>query len=199
TTVYPDGCVRTLAPGETWSGAFEVQVDAAPSDHLALELVVGDAQAYDYASIVRGGFYSYFVNDEEIELTLDSEVSASTKRVPPAIVVTRAPEVSVDHEQVTLSGVVSDDQGVSYVMVFHGEDKVFYDGTGRHGKVRSVPYTASVRLKPGLNTLIVLAADLEGHTSTRSVATYFVDPALQAKAAPVEVPPADIPLEEGTQ
>jgi carboxyl-terminal processing protease len=198
-TVYPDDCVRSLAPGETWSGAFEVKVNEVPDDRLAMELAIGDARAYDFASIVRGGFFSYFVNHEELELTLDAASPPSTQRVPPAIAVTRAPEVSVDHQQVTLSGVVSDEQGVSYVMVFHGEDKVFYDGTGRRGKVRSVPYTASVRLEPGLNTLIVLAADLDGYTSTRSVVTYFVDPDLQAKVGSLEEPVEEFSLEEGAQ
>jgi len=198
-TTYPEGCIRTLAPGETWNGAFEVKVNEAPSDRLALEMAIGDARAYDFASIVRGGFFTYFVNDEEIELSLDGRTPASAKRVPPAIAVTRAPDLLVHDEQVTLSGVVSDDLGVSYVMVFHGEDKVFYDGTGRHGKLRSVPYTASVRLKPGLNTLIVLAADLEGHTSTRSVATYFADPALQAMVGPMDAPPPSIPVENGAE
>ncbi len=178
---WPKGCTPKLLPGEVWEGRFLVSSRAGVRGPLKLELSVGDATAYDHASVFRSGFYSYFANLDTIEIPLDEPVPVAARRQPPAIAITRAPEVLVRGDQVTLSGVVTDDVGVDHLMVFHGDDKIAFDGSGRDGRLRSVPFTASVRLEPGLNTLSVLARDVDGYTATQAIVTYFVDPEQQAR------------------
>ena len=75
----------------------------------------------------------------------------------------------------TVSGVVTDETGVRHVMVYSGDNKLFFAGGGK-SPVRSVPFTADVPLQPGANTITVLAEDEDGITTTRSVVTYYVGP-----------------------
>lgn len=191
-TEWPEGCRAVLRPAEQWTGHFQVTVKSQPADPPALELSIGDATAYDHATVYRNGFYNYFGNVDHVKMTVGEPVPSSGWNEPPIVQVTRKPGVLVDGDQVTVSGVVTDDVGVDYVMIFQGDQKVFYDGSGRHGDVRSVPFTATMQLQPGLNTISVLARDQGGFTATKSVVTYFVDPQQQAQLDVLEdnKPPA---------
>ena len=71
--------------------------------------------------------------------------------------------------------------GLSHVMVFAGDDKVFYQGEAQGGVVHSVPFTADVVLEQGMNTLTVLAKSAQGTTRSRSVVTWY-DPSGVARA-----------------
>ena len=198
--VYPAECSRSLAAGETWEGDLVVRVEESLDTERQLELTLGDASAYDYASVVRAGFYEYFLNEENLTLTV-GEPGPSGERRPPVIEVTQGPGISVDRARVTISGRVTDETGVADVMVYdqiRGEtldgevvdvlagndamrraDKVFYQGSS--AGVPSVPFTADVELEPGLNTLTILATDVDGVHSTRSVVTFYLSPELQAQ------------------
>jgi carboxyl-terminal processing protease len=182
---YAEGCKRRLAPGETWSGSFEVLVKPSSEHDLGLELSIGDAGAYDHAAIVRSGFYSYFTNEQEISLPLGKRLPELPKSVPPEVQITRAPGLVVSGERAGLSGVVTDETGIAHVEVYHGEDKVFFQGSVRGAHVRSVPFTADVELTPGLNTFSVLATDEQGFTDTSSVVTFYEAPEQQANAVDV--------------
>ena len=100
---------------------------------------------------------------------------------PPEIQVTREPDAVVGRSQTVLSGVVKDDQGLEDVIIFHGEDKVFYQGGGE--SIRSVPFTIDLQLEEGENLLVVLARDSEGLTDIQSLNVFF-DP--EHEAARVE-------------
>ncbi len=178
--VYDKDCSRSLLPGETWTGRFKLEAKELREGGLRLEVQLGDAAAYDHASIMRGGFYPYFTQRELIEFDYGIDTLASTRRMPPSIEVTRAPGSVVDGELVTLSGVVSDDKGLANVVIFHGDDKVFYQGSAKQD-LKSVPFTTDVKLEPGLNTVAILATDGEGVTATRSVVTFLEGPEVQAK------------------
>jgi hypothetical protein len=98
------------------------------------------------------------------------------------------PGVVADRGQATISGVVSDDVGLKYVMVYLGEDKVFFQGGVSGAHLKSMPFTADLALKPGSNTVSVLATDEDGFTSTKAVSTFWVDPSV-AKADEVTIAP----------
>lgn len=170
----PQGCARTLRPGEKWSGRFQFTVRGAPPEGqpLEVELTLGDAAAYDQASVLRAGFYEWFGEHEVIALTPGAPLPTSDARRPPTIQITRAPEARVDSGRTTLSGVVTDDLGLSHVMVYNGDDKVFFEGAGSTSALRSLPFTADVTLEPGANILTILATDSQGFVSSRSVVTF---------------------------
>ncbi|MEM6928885.1 MAG: hypothetical protein AAF602_18240 [Myxococcota bacterium] len=171
------GCTVVLAPGEAFTGSFEVEVRGAPRGEkpLTMELSLGDAEAYDHASVVRSGFYDWFAQKETLSIVVGGAPPRAPVRMPPAVEVTRAPDLRVEGGHATLSGVVTDESGVTHVMVFHGDDKVFFEGGGERLPIRSVPFTADIALEPGINVLTVLASDRDGFVSSRSVVTWLED------------------------
>lgn len=175
--VWAEDCSRVLDAGATWAGSFEVELrDRAPrGQDLRVELTLGDARAYDYASVMRHGFYSYFTQKEDIILQPGGPSMTSEERAPPQIEITRAPDVYGTSDRATVSGVVRDGRGVSHVMIYAGEDKVFTQGAGSTSDLRSVPFTADVELEPGANVITVLATDVSGHRATQSVVTWYSD------------------------
>ncbi len=187
---YATGCVRSLKPGETWTGSLEVLIKEAPEGGVEkIQFELGDATAYDHASIVRSEFWTYFTQHEDIEFSAGKPFTVPAVGVPPIIAVTNAPEITVDRDHVSVSGVVTDDSGLAHIEVWNAGEKVFYEGGTRGSVVKSVPFTADLTLKPGLNTVTVLATDDQGFTATQSVVTFWMAPDL-ASAAVVSTGPA---------
>ncbi len=201
---YPEGCERSLLPGETWEGDFVVILKPSQEHERTFKLSLGDASAYDYAAIVRAGFYEYFTNEEEISLRVGGPTIAVAQRKPPVVEVSTQPGPTTDRQRVTVSGVVTDDTGIGYVMVYDqrvspgttldmaevlrpndahlAPDKVFFQGARQDRAVRSVPFTADVSLEPGLNTVAILARDEDGYHATASVVTFYMAPETQAQS-----------------
>lgn len=181
---WATGCERKLDPGETWTGSFELLVKEAPeggAEDVKLEL--GDAKSYDHASIMRAGFYTYFTENEDIPFPIGAALPKLPVGLPPKIAVTRSPGITVDGGKVSISGVVTDDAGLAHVEIWHADEKVFYEGGVKGAHVKSVPFTADLDLKPGLNTITVLATDEDGFTDTSSVVTFYMAPELVADAS----------------
>ncbi|MBX2799075.1 MAG: PDZ domain-containing protein [Myxococcales bacterium] len=179
------GCRRVIAPGERWTGAFEVDVRQLPEEgELSLELSIGDAEAYDHGTVVRGGFYDWFTQHDTIELQPGMALPASHRRQPPKVEITRAPQPAASGSHVTLSGVVTDDAGVTHVMVFAGDDKVFFEGSGPTSSLRSLPFTADVALEPGTNVITVLATDSDGFVASDSVLVWLDEGGVAALSDP---------------
>ena len=126
-------CRAVLPPGESFTGTLELEVRGAPprDTPLEMELSLGDAEAYDHGSVVRAGFYDWYDQKETIRIVVGAQLPQAPVRTPPTVDVTRSPGLRVDRQHTTLSGVVTDDEGVRHVMVFHGDDKVFFEGGGR--------------------------------------------------------------------
>ncbi|MFT4623568.1 MAG: carboxyl-terminal processing protease [Myxococcota bacterium] len=172
--VYGRGCKRVLAAGDRWTGAFTVALREPPADgEWELELRLGDNNAYDHGSVVEAGFYSYFDQSARIAVPLGTPSVASEWHRPPTIQISRGPDTVSKGARATLSGVVLDDVGVAHVMVFAGDDKVFYQGGGPTSRLRAVPFTADVSLAAGRNVLTVLAKDVDGHTRSASLVTWY--------------------------
>ncbi len=168
------GCQLRLAPGESWTGAFRVQLKEPRPEGFELELVLGDAEAYDHGTIVRAGFYELFTQSDVIGFQTDAALPEGVSRELPAITVSRAPERVVDSTRAVISGIVEDASGIEHVTVWGAGDKLFYDGSS--AGVQSVPFTADVALEPGSNIVTIVAQDTDGFTSTHSVVTYRRDP-----------------------
>lgn len=180
---WAEGCSRSLEAGETWSGRLSVDLREA-SEVWQLELSVGDARAYDHATVMRAGFYDTFADEALLELTADAAKAGGSSE-PPAIEITRMPESVVTRDHVTLSGMVRDAGGIAHVTVWHGDEKV---ALANGADLPAIPFSADIALKPGLNTLAVIATDSEGLVHTRSVVTSYEPPEVQARAEPDEAP-----------
>ncbi|TVQ92742.1 MAG: PDZ domain-containing protein [Deltaproteobacteria bacterium] len=170
-TEEPD-CSRTLLPGETWTG--ELLVEVRRPGELALELSVGDARAYDHAAVMRSNFHRTFTNKDTIRFATGRVFPIGQRMVPPDIEISRAPGPKSRRAAVSISGRVTDDRGLSHVVVYHDDRKVFFADGGQG--LQALPFTADVELKDGLNTLVVIATDESGLTRTSSVVTSFHPP-----------------------
>jgi len=182
--IYAEECVRRLAPGAQAEVWFDVALQAPPhfADGWRFTLTVADQSAFDHASVVRGDFWDAFAQRQDLVLPVGQPFAPVDPRTPPGIVITRAPGPVGEQGVVTVSGVVTDPTGIADVLVFLGDDKVFFAGAGQT-PLRSVPFTADVALAPGENVITVLARDTDGLTQTRSVVTDYVDADRRAVAA----------------
>ncbi len=165
-------CETILAPGERFSGSFTVKLKEDWAGVVDLDLELREEAAYDHASIMRAGFYEFYGQDDHLRLIVGGPVPEVGRRQTPEIAISRAPDVRTSDARVSLSGVVEDEGGLDHVMIFAGDDKVFFEGSGRKADIRSLPFTADVELAPGENVLTVLATDTDGFSSTRSVVTW---------------------------
>ena len=162
-----DHCRPTLAPGASHTGRILFSLRDVPDDGAwKLELMVGDNERFDRGTVFRGGFYQYFQLKEEIALVPGQPVDGSWRR-PPVIELSRAPDLVTD--DAVLSGMVQDDEGVQDVVIFHGDQKVFYRG-GEHDPM--VPFTVEPELADGANLLAVIARDARGLVTTRSLSVW---------------------------
>jgi carboxyl-terminal processing protease len=138
---------------------------------LPVELSVGDNQRYDYNGVMRGGFYDYFVQMKAFDIGLGQAVSF--KAEPPKLSITRQPDGLVGQSQVVLSGLVEDDNALQDLLIYHGKDKVFYQGGG--DGLKTLPFSVDLELDAGENLVVLLARDVDGLTDIRSV-NLFYDP-----------------------
>jgi carboxyl-terminal processing protease len=188
-------CARVLGPGEAWSGTFTLVAKGADApdaaaDPLTVELALGDGTGYDQAAVLRSSLADAFGERDDITLTPGAALPSSGAEEPPRIEVTRVPPPRVESGHTTVSGLVTDDRGLDHVMVFVGENKVFFEGAGtapagsaaQPGLLRSVPFTADVALQPGSNVITVLATDGQGFRTSRSLVVWAAGPAEVAKA-----------------
>ena len=134
---------------------------------------------YDYNAVMRGGFYDYFVQMLPFEIALGQ--ATQMKADPPQLRITREPEGLVGRAQAVISGLVEDDKALKDLMIFHGEEKVFYQGGG--DDIRALPFTVDLDLEEGENLVVIMARDQEGLTDIQSVNIFF-DP--EHEAASVE-------------
>lgn len=174
-----EGCGRVLLPGQSYTARMSFSLrEAHPDGAWSLDLQVGDNRAYDFATVQRAGFYEYFQLKESLTLR-EGQPPPSGPRQPPRISVSRAPPDESAVRGVVVSGLVSDDLGLRDLMIFHGEDKVFYLGGG-HGET-SLPFSVERSLEPGANLLVILARDEQGLTSTQAITVWYEEPEAQAQ------------------
>ncbi len=171
------------APWQSVDGRFSFEVRGSGEDgFVELELQVGDNSRFDYGAIMRGGFYDYLAEREHLRLPVftgesgkadipdEASLRLDALRTPPLIELTRRPDKRSSESDVVLSGVVRDDSGVRDVIVYRGNDKIYYQGG--EGDIVSLPFSVESTLDGGLNTFIILAHDKNGLTAVKSVSVY---------------------------
>ncbi|MGB0640482.1 MAG: hypothetical protein ACPGTU_14185, partial [Myxococcota bacterium] len=162
------GCWPVLAPGESYEGTLEFTLDTlvAPQVAWEMDLSVGDNRAYDYSVIRQGGFFDYFQLEESIKLSAGTPLDGSN-RVPPTIDVTRKPDLMTSSGFAVVSGVAVSEERIREVMIYHGEDKIFYQGGAEKGV--ALPFTVEKQLEPGPHHFYILVRDENGLATTESV------------------------------
>ena len=150
-----ENCVRILRAGTTYTGELELNVRSMPEDQdfWNLELLVGSNRSYDYNTTILGGFSEYFQIKQDVQLS-------TTK--PWSNVVLEQPNIVVEKTEVTdsvlsLTGYVEDTSGLMDIIMFTGENKVYYKGES--AVVGKVPFSVDIPLEEGSNPLYILAKD----------------------------------------
>ncbi|MFK7929920.1 MAG: S41 family peptidase [Myxococcota bacterium] len=170
-------CLRMLAPGESWTGSLSIRLQDE-AEEWTVALSFGDASAYDHAAVMRSGFYETFSNKVDITIPSGEPMPDAWVRNPPQIALSREHPTTTDDEGVVFSGMVEDDVGLAHITVWHGDDKLaLADG----GDLKAIPFSAEVKLEPGLNTMTVIATDVAGLTTTRSVVVLYEPKEVTAK------------------
>jgi hypothetical protein len=156
-----EDCQLVLQAGDSQIGEMRLDVKALPEDDKwTVELLIGSNRSYDYNTAVMGGFSDYFQLKKQVEITVGKTFETQQFNQPRIV-------LDVQNQQtdfLELSGYVEDESGITDILVFNGEDKVYYKGeTGLVGKV---PFAVDVGLVDGSNPIYILAKDNEGlHTS----------------------------------
>jgi carboxyl-terminal processing protease len=170
-TLEQDGCQLRLPAGETHTGRFTFELPTNAEDgEWAVEILVGDNQAYDYAAISQGGFYEYFQLTEKFSFSADEPFALPERRAP-LIEVTRKPDLLVVEPEVVISGVVRDDRDVRDVIIFHDAEKIFFRGGVEGGM--ELPFSVEQTLDGGVNSIYILARDFQGLTTTYAIRTWL--------------------------
>lgn len=165
-----EDCDLSLAATQTATERLTFALDALPESGVwELQLKVGDQERFDHTTVYRAGFYDHFQLEEALRLSPDQPF-ANGRRVAPTIQVSRTVDLETHVPDVVLSGIVTDDQAVRDLVIFHDKDKIFY--RGGQGDQR-VPFTASPELHPGVNLIVVLARDAQGLQSSWSVPVWY--------------------------
>lgn len=160
------GCRAVLLPGDSYSDEMSFELRDPPTEGgWDLDLVVGDNRAYDYSVIQQGGFYDFFQLEEKVFLS-PNEAFSGVSRTAPTIEVSKKPQIVVNDGFVVISGSAKSEVGTKDVIVYHGKEKIYYDGGSDVG-VR--PFTVERHLEPGPHSFYILVRDEDGLTATKSV------------------------------
>ena len=81
-----EGCFRKLQPGQTAEGEFLLELREDHNQAWELEVLMGDNRAYDYDSIMRGGFSDYFMQKYQAIMNVGEAISPIAIQ-PPSITV----------------------------------------------------------------------------------------------------------------
>jgi carboxyl-terminal processing protease len=165
------GCKPVLKPGDSFQGALVFELNDVPDEgEWELDLWVGDNRAYDYSVVQQGGFYDFFQLEEQITLAPDVSFEMIDRAAPTVDVSHRSMSVKAGDIAV-ISGTAKAPSGTKDVIVYHGEEKIFYDGGGS-STLR--PFTVERQLDPGSHSFYILVRDQNGLTATKSV-HYWVE------------------------
>ena len=97
----------------------------------------------------------------------------AVSRKPPTIEVTKRPSASTSDGFVVISGVARTDGRAKDIMVYHGEEKIFYEGGMGEAGLR--PFTVERKLSPGAHSFYILVRDETGLTASESVHVWAED------------------------
>lgn len=168
------GCKPVLEAGESFTGVISFDLSSLPeSGEWDADLWLGDNRAYDYSVIQKGGFYDFFQQEQKLTLR-PAEVWQDLDRTAPMIEVSKRPALVSEDGFVVISGLAHAAGGTKDLFVYHGEDKIFYDGGDGETEVK--PFTVERRLEPGPHSFYILVRDQHGLTATESVHVWAESP-----------------------
>ena len=155
-------CYKVLKSGAKATGVLLFEVKELPENGAwDLELFVGSNRTYDYSTSVMGGFSDYFQLKTPLSFSVDSKWE-SVMLDQPHIVVEKK---QVNDDLLEISGYIEDDSGITDILVFKGDDKIYYKGeTGLKGRI---PFTVDVELEDGSNPIYILTKDNQGLNSSK--------------------------------
>ncbi|MEC8192720.1 MAG: MXAN_5808 family serine peptidase [Myxococcota bacterium] len=160
------GCKAVMEPGAVHTGVLQFElVDVPSAGGWDLDLLVGDNRAYDYSVIQQGGFYDFFQLEESLFLSAVDPFE-SIRRTSPVINITKTPDAITTEGLAVISGNAKSVGGTKDVIVYHGEDKIYYDGGG---DVEVRPFTVERQLAPGPHSFYILVRGENGLTASKSV------------------------------
>ncbi len=158
-----DGVVRIdgLAPGATLDASFTV-LPVAPLDAgWPLEVVLTDTGRPAVAAEAQSPPIRPSAPASWVLRAGPAPLGPVVERVPPSVSWSRALGLTSAASAVSASGMVSDDGGLSSLIVYHGADKVLAMEGGLGAGVPQ-PFQFDLTLRPGRNVLSVLAVDAQG-------------------------------------
>lgn len=164
-------CYNIIKPQEEFSGRLRFEVREgfdAVQDEPYMLIQIGDNYAYDYSTI-RAGFSSYFRLEDRFDVIPKKGFSPISKKQP-FIRLTKQPQIQSEEGISFVSGVVEDDRAIKQLMVFHNEEKIFYQGEEKD--IKTLPFGVESKLEDGMNRFSFLAKDKEGLTTTQTVHVY---------------------------
>ena len=170
-TCAQDVCYKELPSGESVTGelSFEVKDKLVDADAWDVEFLVGTNRSYDYSTAVLGGFSEYFQLRTDVSLAFDTVIETLSFDQPTIVI-----EKEEIHDGILeVSGYANDNSGITDVLIFQGDDKVYYKGesdlSGR------VPFSAEIVMQPGDNPIYVLVKDNQGLHASKFLQHWYVE------------------------
>ena len=205
-----ENCYYILRPGEIHEGVVRIELrsqpiqemkesseDTASEDSIIetmgtwnFEIVVADNYAYDYATIMRGGFGRYYQQKQNFVLTPNEKFS-KISYVQPHIEVLSVPDLQGTKSSIQISGLLhdgSDDPfftshmlqkdshemslyGIEEVIVFHNENKIYYKHESQN--ISKVPFVVDAQAHEGENHFYILVRNKMGLTNTKHISYFY--------------------------
>ena len=195
-----DNCYYILPTGETHEGVVRIELRSEPTktiqndtgtsddDSLQIgnwefEVVMADNYAYDYATIMKGGFGRYYQQKQELNLVPKNTFQPTTY-TQPNIEVLSKPDLIGTSNMVQISGILHDGSemsgttedssdifGIEEVIVFHNENKIYYKHEPQ--VLSKVPFVVDAQVEEGENHFYILLRNKLGLTHTKHI-SYFL-------------------------
>jgi carboxyl-terminal processing protease len=153
-------CYRYLKAGEQQTDILYLELREEPKESWDLEVLIGSNLSYDYNTSVLGGFSDYFQMKYRLSLQPTKAFEKVTLQQPKIII-----ERSVQNGDIAeITGYVEDEGGIKDILIFQGEEKVYYRGEA--GATGKLPFAIEHKLSTGGNPFYILSKDNDGLTSS---------------------------------
>ena len=190
-----------MPAGETHEGIVRIELRSEPTQTIKndtgtsdddsvqvgnweFEVVMADNYAYDYATIMKGGFGRYYQQKQELKL-VPKNTFQPMNYAQPHVEVLSKPDLIGTSNMVQISGVLHDGSerntsteenssdvfGIEEVIVFHNENKIYYKNEPQ--LLPKVPFVVDTLVEEGENHFYILLRNKLGLTHTKHI-SYFL-------------------------
>ena len=196
-----ENCYYILPAGDTHEGIVRIELRSQPTQTIKndtgtsaddsvqignweFEIVMADNYAYDYATIMKGGFGRYYQQKQELKL-VPQKTFKPMNFAQPNIEVISKPELIGTSNMVQISGVLHDGSkmnlstdedssdifGIEEVIVFHNDNKIYYKHEPQ--ALSKVPFVVDTLVEEGENHFYILLRNKLGLTHTKHISYFF--------------------------